>query len=139
MSCVMRISGEDLVLEDLLRLMPAPYAQWHKGEAQRYIEKVETTSGAKYDVSVAGFKEFEEQKTDALVFLLNHREALRMVAQLPGIRYMQIDFGIEDRDSFTQSDSFEPELLKIAGELNITIKLSRYPISKDDDTSSPKY
>ena len=90
-------------------------------------------SGAHYCVSEAEFNEFEKQKKDAIKYLNENEEKIESIQKLAGIESVFLDFGIEQRDVFVQSDFFPPELIRLAGKLGLGIELSQYPISDDDE------
>jgi hypothetical protein len=59
----------------------------------------------------------------AIAFLKANQVELEQL----GIERIDLDFGIQDRDVAVQGDYFPPELLRLAGNLNIGIEVTRYP------------
>jgi hypothetical protein len=67
----------------------------------------------------------------AISFLRNHDEEVRALRQFDGIEAVYLDFGIEWRqDVVTQEDYLPPELVRLAGKLDLGICISHYPISR---------
>ena len=134
MSCVLRIIGENLNVEELLKIDSNPDTYWKKGDSKlrtRPNNKKHLRSGAHYCVSEAEFNEFEKQKKDVIKYLHENEEKIKAIQKLAGIESVFLDFGIEQRDVFVQSDFFQPELIRLAGKLGLGIKLSQYPPSDE--------
>jgi len=136
MSCVLRIIGKELKINDLLNIKLETDSYWSKGEP-RFSRKPEgekhLDSGAIYLVSDAEFEEFDIQIKDAIEYLKENKNQIKSILSLPGLDGSSLDFGIVWRDVAVQSDYFPPELIKIAGELGLGIELSQYPPSEEDD------
>ena len=112
-----------------------PDSTWQKGSlriASKPDGKKYTSTGARYLVSDADFSEFDIQKNEAIEFLRNNKRLLEEAMKLPSVEDASLDFGIERRDVAVQSDYFQPELLKLAGNLGLGIELSQYPIDEDE-------
>lgn len=129
MSCILRINGTDLILNDLLKVNLIPSSTWEKGtpilsampEGKKY-----SNSGASYVVSEADFDEFEVQKYDAINFLERNNRQIMEIMHLPGIEGACLDFGINSKDVPVQCDHFPSELVKLSGKLGLGIELSQY-------------
>ncbi len=126
MSCIFRINGNELILEDLLSLLSKPEKLFRKGEEKG--KKVIQKNSANYLVSEADFDQFQNQKQDAIKYLQKNNKTLREVMALSGVESACLDFAVEESESFTQSKYFEPELLKLAGNLGIGIEITMYPV-----------
>ncbi len=126
MSCIFRISGKELILENLLSLLSKPEKLFIKGEEKG--RQVIQRNSANYLVSDADFDQFQKQKQDATNYLQKNNATLQEVMALPGVESACLDFAVEENESFTQSNYFEPELLKFAGTLGIGIELTMYPV-----------
>ena len=136
MSCVLRVIGEKLNVEELLKIDSNPDTYWKKGDPRirtKPKDKKHLRSGAHYCVSEAEFNEFEKQKKDVIKYLNENEEKIKAIQKLAGIESVLLDFGIEQRDVFVQSDFFEPELIRLAGKLGLGIELSQYPPSDDEE------
>ena len=78
-----------------------------------------SASGLNIAVSEAGFTNLDRQVREAIGFLKLHKSALRRLAKKPGVESLTLDFGIARRKAEAQFDYFPPELLRLAGQLNI--------------------
>lgn len=139
MSCILRVAGKDLNLKALLGINIVPDSTWEKGEPRSPSKpdgKKNSDSGANYVVSEADFDEFELQKNDAITFLMDNKNQIQEIMKLPGNDGAVLDFAINRRDVFVQYDNFPPKLIRLAGNLNLGIELSQYPISEDDEAES---
>ncbi len=87
--------------------------------------------------SEADFQEVDQQIKDATAFLKQQEAALTLLAQYPGVEDVILDFGIEDRPNVAQADGFPPELLRLLGQFNIHLVISRYPYSPEESSDSP--
>lgn len=134
MSCVLRAGGElfdvDLYLSSSTLTACAIF---HKGEPQSSLPGVKVRlsekSGINVDVSDKDFADLDGQITDAMAFLRSNLAELQRLAVFPGVDGVLIDFAVEAKDTFTQSYIFPAELLKLAGDLGISIEVSLYPES----------
>lgn len=134
MSCILRISGTNLNLNEFSSSSLLPYSTWEKGKpksANKPDGKINSSSGMRYLVSEADFDEFEIQKIDAIKYLKVNCKELEKLMSVGNIEEACLDFAIERRDVVVQSDFFQPELLRLSGELGIGIMLSQYPIGND--------
>ncbi len=135
MSCILRISGTDLNLADLLEISLVTDSIWEKGTPKistKPDSKKHTNSGVRYVVSEADFDEFELQKADAIEYLEQNQNKIEEIMNLPGVEGACLDFGIHWRDVPVQCDNFPPKLIKLAGDLRLAIELSQYPPDVDD-------
>jgi hypothetical protein len=66
-----------------------------------------------------------QQVLDAIEFLKANQVELEKLRHVQGVT-MCLDFGIADRDVVVQCDRFPPELLRLAGNLEIGIEISHY-------------
>jgi hypothetical protein len=139
MSCILSISGTEFRVDEFIKETGlTPYAVFRKGEIHPRRKEGHQYSGCKFDASKAEFDQFAKQKLDAILFLKQNFEGISRVQEF-GLRleeYPTLDFAITtsmlDDDIYVQSDSFEPELLKLAGNLNIEIILSQYPPASEE-------
>ena len=130
MSCILRVSGKDLAVDDLTGATPLkPYRLDRAGEPKRRPGQVFSKSCAHFDVSKAGFAEFDKQIEDAIRFLESRRSELRSVMDFAGVEGATLDFGIAWLDVAAQFDHLPPSLLLLAGQLGIGITISHYPLS----------
>jgi len=73
------------------------------------------------------------KKKDVINYLIQNKNKIIKIQQLAGLDSLYLDFGIEQRDVAMQCDSFPPKLIKLAGELNLGIEISQYPIFEDEN------
>lgn len=79
-------------------------------------------------VSDGGFRDLPRQASEATEFLLAHRAEVSRLVGFPGVEGVELDFGIARRDVVVQSDSFPTALVRVAGELGLSIGLTQYPV-----------
>ena len=141
MSCVLRIEGENLKVNEFLKITKlSAYKVYVKGDKigfSKNLNNTYQTNGCSFDLSNADFDRFDLQKKDAIIFLETNFDKLKMLPEF-GLKTEEIpviDFGIYTRmfDVEIQSDYFEPKLLKLAGELNFGIEISQYIKSQNED------
>ena len=88
-------------------------------------------SGFKVVVSERAWDDLPSQIADAIAYLYEHRADLERISESSGVEYAMLDFPCTCRVGsdavYSQEESFPPELLRLAGELGISINLSLYP------------
>ena len=140
MSCILRVSGEHLDVDALLSSVDLrPDNLWHRGEPRfksKLNGKTHAHSGANFVASHADFCEFQLQIEDAIIFLEDHAEKIAFILAFEGIEHASLDFGIELRDMGTHSDILPPRFLKAAGNSGVTVELSHYPCTKDEEPAN---
>ncbi|PQV64328.1 hypothetical protein B1R32_1059 [Abditibacterium utsteinense] len=122
--CVFRFEREGFNSAEYLSknlLSPAPYLDWHNGFC------IAASDADSYD--------FEIQKQDVINFLMaNYAELERLMSD--GESWGSLDFGIANLISeagfWSQSEYLQPELLRLAGNLGLTIGISRYAICNEN-------
>ena len=70
--------------------------------------------------------DFAQQVQDAIAFLKKYQSDLGELQEFIGDKNVYLDFGVESRNVFVQSERVPPELLRLAGDLDIAIEISRY-------------
>ncbi len=132
---VVRIYGRDLDADALLRALPLVASAIHrKGEPVSPLRPggaVCESSDVVLGVSSGKFSDLDQQVVDAERYLVAHREALLAARVFPGVEGLTIDFGVEWKDTVTQTDSFPASLIALMGELRLALDVSHYPISSD--------
>ncbi len=119
----------------LRRSRLAPLKVWRRGERllartggeAEGQEPKHGQSGFAALVSAASFRRPGEQASDALAFLKRYEVPLAALAQCPGVEAVWLDFGVEDLPAEHQTTRFAPELLRLMGQLNIGLVVTRYP------------
>lgn len=88
------------------------------------------TSGFSVGVSDRSWESLGGQVDDAIAFLKEHRDAIRMLGSAPGVESMRLDFPVDvkiDRvNIMTQFECLSPELVTLAGALGLAIEISIY-------------
>ncbi len=134
MGVILRVSGVNFDVDACLReCQLETYGAHRKGETYGKRGRVRQHSGFGVDVSQVDWDDLRGQIADAILFLKAHREELRKLLDFPGIEGRTLDFPIWERDAAVQFDYFPPQLLRLAGELEIGIELSRYATSDEND------
>ena len=124
--CVLRVSGTNFDVEAFLDDSPLdPCAVWHRGEIRSNGQLPADSSGLTLDVSDG---DLAEQIVGAVIFLRNNSDEVCRLTSCLGVE-AHLDFGIDRRDVFVQTDYFPPELIRLAGSLGLGIELSQYPVS----------
>ena len=133
MSCILRVWGADLVVDELAVITSLrPYRIDRKGEARLKPAQVFEESCAHFEVSDLDFRELEGQIREAGQFLERHEPELRAIVTFPGVQGAVLDFALAWRDVATQTDRLPASLLALAGNLGIGIDLSHYPVSEPE-------
>ncbi|MBD2098585.1 hypothetical protein H6F90_26295 [Trichocoleus sp. FACHB-591] len=126
MSCMFRATGFDFAVDKFLQQSTLiPDSVWHRGE-HRLAKRVHEGSGFSMVASQADMSNPQQQVEDAIAFLKANQVELERLQKFSGVERICLDFGIEDRDVAVQCDYFPPELLRLAGNLNIGIEVTRY-------------
>ncbi len=133
MSCIFHVGGVDFDIDACLRECRFdPCGVYRKGETHGKRGRIRAHSGFDIDVSQADWDDLNGQVADAIRFLKANRAELRKLMDFPGIEGRTLDFPIWQRDIMLQRDYLPPELLRLAGELEIGIVISRYGIAEDE-------
>lgn len=131
MSCILRICGKKTLNVDTFvsSLHLKPSLVYRKGE---YLKnnKIEEPQLI-FEVSNADTSNLEKQIKDAIKFLKAHQKDLFKVCEVNTIRTIALDFNFNSRIDkekvAIQYDYFPSELIKLAGNLNISIWLTQWP------------
>ena len=136
MSCILTISGRNFDVDSFVDTGKLrPYRKSYKGQPRLKTkpdgEKL-TRSSISIQTSKADFDNLKKQIADTIRYLKRNKEKLAHISSTKGIEYAVLDFGIDLRidrkEVLTQSDTFPNQLLKLAGDLGLDIKLSIYPV-----------
>jgi hypothetical protein len=132
MSCILRISGETLDVDNLLYLHPLlHYSVWKKGESRIYQKgKCCLDSGVQFLVSDADFDKFKVQEQDAIEYLEANLSIIKKIVNFYGVQYSVLDFGVAITDKhFSVSSYLSARLIQLAAKCNLSIEVSCYPCS----------
>jgi hypothetical protein len=131
MSCVLRILGKDLNIDDfILHSGIIPYKKWYKGSPQLQSKsdgKLHEHSGCAVEISKAEFNEFQQQLKDAVIFLRSNESQLSYITTTPTIEYAVLDFGVNyEINKFNQTHYFPTDFLMELSQLNIGLEVTVY-------------
>jgi hypothetical protein len=125
-TCVLRALGTEFDPEAFLAETTFSDATaYHVGDPGRGAQG-RSGGGFNVTVSEAGFGDLDVQIQEAIAFLDTHEDELRRLGRFPGVQEVEIDFGIEWRDSSPQTDLFPADLLWRAGALDIGLRITHY-------------
>jgi hypothetical protein len=132
MSCVLRARGANFAVDEFLsRSTLRPIVIARRGQPQypgiSTARAIPNDSGFHAVASEADFSDVKVQITEAIYFLQKNESELARLIAFPGVERVSLDFGIAEREVAAQSESFPPELLRIAGNLGVWIEFTMYP------------
>ena len=133
MPCVLHISGKNFQPELALKNVTfKPYQVYKAGDKMNFGKRDAIYSDSGFSVDVGEDDNnwnLSDQIRWAEIFLEKHFSELKLIS---GADELSFDFGYVPRKGedgmtmFCQSDCFNPNLLKLCGELQIEIELSLY-------------
>ena len=136
MSCILTIGGRNFDVDNFVETTKLrPYRKSYKGQP-KFKTKPEgeklICSTISIQTSKAEFDNLKKQIADTIRYLKRNKDKLSHIGSTKGIEFAVLDFGIDlriDRKNvLTQSDTFPCELLRLAGDLDLDIELSIYPV-----------
>lgn len=142
-SCVLRVDGVDLDLDQLLETAPlAPLVTWRRGNprGRAGARGAQTSSGATFAVgsaAVAGAS-LEACIDEVRRFMHAHGAWLAALATHPAVEARVVDFATHVPPPFWASRTFPADLLGLLGGLRMDLCISFYPAEPDDpDAAAP--
>jgi hypothetical protein len=124
--CVLRASGDQFDAQNFLNDSAfVPCNAFRKGE-RKAQNRSWASSGFTVVVSEASGDNLAQQIHDAIEFLRMHKEEVGRVMRFDGLEAVDLDFGVNRTNGFVQSSRLPPELLTLAGALNIGVAVSIY-------------
>jgi hypothetical protein len=141
MSCVLRAKGVGFAVDEFLAGSKLKaIAVFRRGEPRAPEAQSEgpklSASGFNVTASGADFSNLQVQIADAILFLEQNQDELARLAAFPGVEILSLDFGIEERYVAAQSECFPPKLLRIMGNLGISLEVTLYPCQEPDASRS---
>ena len=136
MSCILTIIGRHFDVDAFtITSKLRPFRKSYKGQP-KYKSKPDGEKLPHSSISIltskADFDNLKKQIADTIRFLKRDKDKLVHIASTKEIDYAILDFGIylriDRKKVLTQSETFPSELLKLAGNLNLDIELSIYPV-----------
>jgi hypothetical protein len=142
MSAVIKASGEEFDVDAFLAGCTLPVCTFYRRGERRISgsqskKDRQTASGVHVVASGADFDEFPKQVAEAAAFLRVHSKELLRLRSFPGVQMVNINFGVERRDAFVQSDHLTHELVGLAGSLGMGIVFSIYPGQWETSDAQP--
>jgi len=135
MSVCFVITGEEFDPEQFLEasgLIHHTLRISRRGEPIRgFPGRLKKASQIRLNPSDADFDHFQDQVADVISFLKSNANKLNHLLASTHDYSAYFDFPINDRYNVAQADYLEPELLRLSGNLNIGIMISRYPNFKE--------
>jgi len=124
--CLIRVSGDDFQPHSFLAGSHfVPCNVFRKGE-RKAKARVWDSSGFTVVVSEASGDDLAQQIRDAVEFLRKLKEELARLMACAGFEDARLDFGVSRKSGFLQSSYLPPELLTMAGALDIGVEISIY-------------
>ncbi len=131
LGCVLRAIGDTLQPEEFLQESTlSPCNVFIKGERKSH-NYVWETSGITIVVSEDCGDNLHQQVQDAIEFLRANRKEIIRLRRFAGLQEMELDFGVNRRTGFLQTNIFPAGLTILVGELDMGIELSIYGEGED--------
>ncbi len=130
MSCVLRARGRDFNVETFLQGSSLkPLIVYHRGQQRFPGSKTQPDeySGMNVSVSEGEFSDLASQIEDALQFLSQNAGELQRLRNFPGVEKLELDFPVENRETFVQHSTFPSTLISLMDTLKISLVVSLYP------------
>ena len=139
MSCILRVWGRNFDVDSFLlnNTELEPINIWYKGQPKfknKPNGSVKETSGLNIELSDANFSELDKQINEAILFCKTHQNVLNELVSYHGVEGAVADFGAEIYPPGWHSFSFVPEILLLMGSIGISLGLSVYPTSDEDES-----
>lgn len=133
MSCVLRVSGEHLDIDALLRShYLIPIVIWRKGDEGFLKGRFHADSGANFNVSDAEIEDVARQIIDAEFYLATNYNQISTLVSATGVANATLNFAVSTRPGFvTQTSSFSSTFVQHVAELGLGLAVSHYPTQED--------
>jgi hypothetical protein len=137
--CLLRASGKHFDVDAFIKKYKLqPCLVYHRGEpkSQSKPKKYKwPDSGINVPVSNASFENYRRQIRDAIQFLINNKTEIKKLIKFKGVESVEIDFPTSnDRNKFIQDYFIPAELITLACQLGLELRISEYP-GPDEKTS----
>ncbi len=138
--CVLRAAGRHFDVDAyMMKSKLQPCLIYHRGEP-----KLKKTTPKKYKwpdsginvvVSNASFENFRRQIRDAIQFLIKNKTEIRKLIKYKGVEGVELDFPTSyDPSKWIQDYFFPAELIALASQLGLELRISEYPESNEKTT-----
>ena len=134
--CTLRAYGKQFDVDAFVKKSKLkPCVVYHRGEPKSKTNPNKskwTASGINVPVSDAEFDNFKQQINDAIQFLTKNKEEIRKFINIKEVEGLELDFPTShNRDKFIQNYLFPTELIALAFQLGLELKISEYPESDE--------
>lgn len=140
MSCILRSGGDDFDVDGFIAITSLEVdSLWRKGEKRfpnNANSRINQSSGIRVVASDADFSQLTKQIEDAILFLRQNIEQIKLLNSFPGAERAILDFGAEIYPPGWASFTFPPELLALAGQAGVSLCLSVYPTDNGEDADA---
>ena len=139
MSCILRVNGSELNLDDCLAGIDlTPEAKYIKGESRvSLVKSGQLNESSGFTLLASDNDEVSVQIGEALMFLRKNHPSLKTLSDRPDVESSTLDFAwyfpVGENGAAAQFRKFPPELLRLCGDLNIGIEVSVYATEEDND------
>ncbi len=138
--CVLRASGKHFDVDAyMMKSKLKPCLVYHRGEP--ILKKTNPKkykwagSGINVVVSNASFENFRRQIRDAIQFLIKNRTEIRKLIKYEGVEGVELDFPTShNSQKFYQDYFFPAELIALASQLGLELRISEYPEANEKAT-----
>lgn len=133
MPCVLRLSGEHLDIDALLKRQNLiPIVTWRKGEERFLKGRRHTDSGANFVVSHAEIEDVAGQIADAESYLAANYNEISLLVSAAGVASATLDFAVATRPGFvTHTSFFSSAFVQQVAQLRLALAVSHYPTQDD--------
>jgi hypothetical protein len=132
MACYLKTSGKEFHVDSFLeqtQLQHLASSIFHVGES-RVLKSYGAyeDNGCSFVASNAEMDNYEQQISDTIQFLEEHRKSLDLLKSVYAVEDLHLDFGVEADfpNGLTKSYILPKELLKLCGELQIDILMTTF-------------
>jgi hypothetical protein len=127
--CVLRAAGRDLDVAAFLSSTTLdPCAVYYRGQKRYEPEPPPKESGINIKVSTG--TNLAAQIADSIAFLTKHRSEMERLLSTPGFESAVLDFGVAQTGAYVDYHDFPADLVKLAAQFGLSLKLSEYPFAK---------
>ena len=136
MSCVLRISGVDLNINELVDSIDLPFEGIYlEGQPKSKLNPdlgIFEKNGCSLLISSAGFSELPTQHSDSEKFLTDHLDEIIKLSSWPNVDLAVLDFGTEINPETVSKYIGPPKnLIKLIVKANLDIEYSVYRCSEE--------
>jgi hypothetical protein len=139
--CFLKAFSQTTSFGDFAKYTTLPVYSIHDKGEPRSADSTHKVNRISFDVSKKDWNDFQGQILDATEFLERYFEELKVFIEQHDIDEILLDFPIYSRlgeNIANQNDRLPAKLLRLAGNLNIDIEISTYPVSLFEGLRKPE-